>query len=263
MTVTMGGIRYFLFLSALLLNAVVSEASSDERFCSIGSKTYYPESGEKPDNWKKMWSRHIVTPDGKKLTSIDFRVEFDWQSIMPLNIRLGSGVNNKVRNIALQSVIRRTGEVFMDKLSLYRQLKQTDCYEEESKPWRIFCLNFCSSSVIDYIFQDTYHGFDEVILLENRWDGSTLYLDDRLERHSLGDLWVAGKQEIDGFHRGCLYVAYLDQGIFLLVYEQGFQFLDFDGFFKLVGYLIQIGEQWASLRLSPKKTPLILKFREL
>ncbi|KEQ15314.1 hypothetical protein GZ77_01250 [Endozoicomonas montiporae] len=262
----MGGIRYFLFLSALLLNAVVSEASSDEVFCSIDDEAELTDQNN-------AFTRGIITPYGKKLPAIDLMIEFDWQSIMPLNIRLGSGVNDKVPSTAVQSVINRVGDIFMEVRHnwISRQLGKEHLDAKKLK----YGFRFNTQIILDYIFQDTFQRADESKRLESYcvrptlnpaywvesilnaddWEEGTLnnLCDEFEESPGLGDFSLVAIKEAYKYHPVKLLLAYLDQGIYLLIYDKGFQFLDFDGIDKLFGNFVKDGKTWRHFRMVKKK----------
>ena len=236
----------FLFLTALLLKVVISEGSDYERSCSIDdmSLPVKTTTGEANVTFEHP-VRPILTPDKDWIYEFDLSLEDGWPKIMPLKIVLGRGVNNKESNNALQTSIIRVGEIIESSAGpaipgIFSAPDQNDESYVNTK------------AALDYIFQDTYQTFDKRInrvLIEPKWRVSLHENDDK---HRFGNIWAMIQPSPDKNREIGFLVAYLDQGIYLLIHEHGFKFLDLGGFRKLIEVTLGSWYTWQSATLAPK-----------
>ncbi|MCW7553393.1 hypothetical protein NX722_12265 [Endozoicomonas gorgoniicola] len=244
MTINMRHAVRFLFLTALLLKVVISEGSEYQRSCFIDDESVIVETTTGEGNVPfEHPVKYVVTPDHEWLNGFDLSPEADLSGILPLKIRLGTDISNKALNFALQVAITRLGEIIEN--SDGRIISNAF-----SAPVRKRKRHIYTKAALNYIFQDTYHPFDKRINRVLIKPESRVSLYDN--KHRFGNIWAMVQPSLDKARGVGFLVAYLDQGVYLLIHEHGFKFLDLAGLRELIKVTLKSWYTWQSATLVPK-----------
>ena len=240
----------FLFLTALWVQPVISESSSEKYSYIIDDSestvsTMVGETGntvEHPVKRIKIFGKSLIE-------GFDLSHGYDYPETLPFTLKLGQGSNNKESDTALQFAIKRIGEVIENSTreTISGLLSGQD---------QITGRHVHLQPTLNYIVQDTYTPFVNRIdrkLIKPSHEVSLLVNDNK---HNFGDIWLMVSPSSDRTRGISFFVVYLDQGTYLFLHEHGLNFLDLKGFGKLVENSLRVRYTWESSRLAQKTSSI-------
>ena len=231
----------FLFLITLLFIIVTSEGNAYVNSYSVSDLTVSVNTTDTDNTTYEYPARYIVAPNGVLLKGFYLDSEAGFTIGKPLKISLSKRHHGKQPNTALQSVIKRLGEV-TESIIIKRPIP--NLISDFNSLGRHIDWSFMTS----YIFQDTHS--NEYNLISSSHLRPSEHGEFRFngDKHYLGYFWIMFYPD-STIPWADLVVVYLDQDDYLLIHNKGFEFLDLKGFSKLIEVTLKAGRSWQTATL--------------
>ncbi|UYM16630.1 hypothetical protein [Endozoicomonas euniceicola] len=231
----------FLFLITLLFLTVTPEGNAYVNSYSVSDSTVLVNTTDTDNTTYEYPARYIVAPNGVQLKGFYLDSEAGFTIGKPLKISLSKKHHDKEPNTALESVIKRLGEVTESIIT--------------KRPIPNLILDFNSSGrhinwifMTSYIFQDTHINAYNLISSSHLRPSEHGEFRFNGDKHYLGYFWIMFYPDSTILWAD-LVVVYLDQDVYLLIHNKGFEFLDLKGFSKFIEVTLKAGRSWQTATL--------------